>query len=246
MQNHILVVEDEHAIAEVLMAYARKDGFTAHHIDRGLEVLPYMKKHGADLVLLDLMLPDCAGIDICKSLRRVSDTPVIMVTARVSEIDRLLGLELGADDYICKPFSAREVMARIRAVLRRSRPETAETVVVGKLILYPGLYAVYYHGTEMELTPKEFQILLLLGTKRNQVITRESIMDQVYGRALAVSDRCVDSHIKNIRRKMMQVSDEVDPIAGVYGVGYKLRLGEENHRISNADGVGIAFDEGKR
>ena len=236
MQSHILVVEDEHAIAEVLIAYARKDGFTTHHIDRGLDVLPYMKKHGADLVLLDLMLPDCAGIEVCKSLRRISDTPVIMVTARVSEIDRLLGLEIGADDYICKPFSAREVMARVRAVLRRSRPETAEMVVVGKLVLYPGLYTVCYHGTEMELTPKEFQILLLLGTKRNQVITRESIMDRIYDRAQAVSDRCVDSHIKNIRRKMMQVSDEVDPIAGVYGVGYKLRLGEDDHTMSITGG----------
>ena len=148
MQNHILIVEDEHAIAEVLMAYARKERFTAHHIERGLDVLPYMAKHGADLVLLDLMLPDCAGIDVCKSLRRISDTPVILVTAKVSEADRLLGLDVGADDYICKPFSAREVMARIRTVLRRSRPETAEKLVVGNLILYPGQFTVYYHGSE--------------------------------------------------------------------------------------------------
>jgi len=239
MNNHILVVEDEHAIAEVLVAYARKDGFTTHHIDRGLDVLPYMKKHGADLVLLDLMLPDCAGIELCKSLRRFSDTPVIMVTARVSEIDRLLGLELGADDYICKPFSAREVMARIRAVLRRSKPETGETVVVGKLILYPGLYDVYYHGTELDLTPKEFQILLLLATKRNHVISRESIMERIYENSQAVSDRCVDSHIKNIRKKMMQLSEDVDPIAGVYGVGYKLRLGEAEHKPAKSESESV-------
>ena len=158
-----------------------------------------------------------------------------MVTARVSEIDRLLGLELGADDYICKPFSAREVMARIRAVLRRSKPETGETVVVGKLILYPGLYDVYYHGTELDLTPKEFQILLLLATKRNHVISRESIMERIYENSQAVSDRCVDSHIKNIRRKMMLLSEDVDPIAGVYGVGYKLRLGEAEHRPAKSE-----------
>ncbi|MYF68967.1 MAG: response regulator [Proteobacteria bacterium] len=225
MRNHILVVEDEHAIAEVLVAYARKDGFTTHHIDRGLVVLPYIRLHGAALVLLDLMLPDCTGIDVCKSLRRFSDTPVIMVTAKVSEIDRLLGLELGADDYICKPFSAREVMARVKAVLRRSRPETGETVTAGKLILYPGLYDVYYHGAELELTPKELQILLLLATKRNHVISSASIMELIYEYSQSLSDRIVDSHIKNIRRKMMRVSEEVDPIAGVYGVGYKLRLG---------------------
>lgn len=236
MRNHILVVEDEHAIAEVLIAYARKDGFTTHHIDRGLDVLPYIRKHGADLVLLDLMLPDCTGIDVCKSLRRFSDTPVIMVTAKVSEIDRLLGLELGADDYVCKPFSAREVMARVKAVLRRSRPETGETVTAGKLILYPGLYDVYYHGAELELTPKEFQILLLLATKRNHVISRASIMERVYEDSQFLSDRCVDSHIKNIRKKMMRVSDDVDPIAGVYGAGYKLRLGEAEHRNSSFKG----------
>lgn len=234
MRNHILVVEDEHAIAEVLVAYARRDGFTTHHIDRGLDVLPYIRKHGADLVLLDLMLPDCTGIDVCKSLRRFSDTPVIMVTAKVSEIDRLLGLELGADDYICKPFSAREVMARVKAVLRRSRPETGETVTAGKLILYPGLYDVYYHGAELELTPKEFQILLLLATKRNHVISRTSIMERIYEDSQSLSDRSVDSHIKNIRKKMMRVSGDVDPIAGVYGVGYKLRLGEAEHRTATS------------
>ena len=236
MRNHILIVEDEHAIAEVLIAYARKDGFTTHHIDRGLDVLPYLRKHGADLVLLDLMLPDCTGIDVCKSLRRFSDTPVIMVTAKVSEIDRLLGLELGADDYICKPFSAREVMARVKAVLRRSRPETGETVAAGKLVLYPGLYDVYYHGAELDLTPKEFQILLLLATKRNRVISRASIMERIYENSQSLSDRSVDSHIKNIRKKMMRVSSDVDPIAGVYGVGYKLRLGEVEHTPSTSAG----------
>lgn len=234
MRNHILVVEDEHAIAEVLVACARKDGFTTHHIDRGLDVLPYIRKHGADLVLLDLMLPDCTGIDVCKSLRRFSDTPVIMVTAKVSEIDRLLGLELGADDCICKPFSAREVMVRVKAVLRRSRPETGETVAAGKLILYPGLYDAYYNGAEVDLTPKEFQILLLLATKRNHVISRAMIMERIHEDSQAVSDRSVDSHIKNIRKKMMHVSDDVDPIAGVYGVGYKLRLGEAEHRTATS------------
>ena len=192
MHNHILVVEDEHAIAEVLVAYARKDGFTTHHIDRGLDVLPYMKKHGADLVLLDLMLPDCAGIELCKSLRRFSDTPVIMVTARVSEIDRLLGLELGADDYICKPFSAREVMARIRAVLRRSMPETGETVVVGKLILYPGLYDVYYHGTELDTYGRRSFKSSAMATSRNHIISRESIRRRIYENSA--------SRIRSLRR----------------------------------------------
>lgn len=226
MKCHILVVEDEDAIAEVLLAYATRAGFTTHRIDRGADVLPYLKKHDVDLILLDLMLPDTGGVELFKTLRKFSATPVIMVTARVSEVDRLVGLELGADDYICKPFSAQEVMARARAVLRRAKPETAEIVAAGKLLLYPALYTATYHGAELDLTPTEFKILLVLTAQRGRVLTRESIIQRTFDANHYISDRSIDSHIKNIRRKMMQVSEDLDPIEGVYGVGYKLRLGE--------------------
>jgi len=174
-------------------------------------------------VLLDLMLPGRDGLDICRELRSFSELPVIMMTARVDEIDRLLGLELGADDYICKPYSPREVVARCKAVLRRNRrspPPERES-----LQLDEARWRATYHGIELDLTPVEFRLLRTLSAAPGRVFSREHLLDGLYDDHRVVTDRTVDSHIKNLRRKLEQISPEEPLIRSIYGVGYRFEPG---------------------
>jgi two-component system response regulator BaeR len=176
------------------------------------------------LILLDLMLPGRNGIDICKDIRLFSNVPIIMVTARIEEIDRLLGLELGADDYICKPFSPREVVARVKAVLRRSangQPSADSTL----LQLDAERLQARLHGHDLDLTVVEFKLLSFLFANPGRIYDRIKLMDHIYPDRRIVSDRTIDSHIKNLRKKISEVSPETELIHSVYGAGYKYDTG---------------------
>nr|WP_218668253.1 response regulator [Halomonas utahensis] len=219
--TRILVVEDEPQLASLLADYLRQSGYEPHLIGDGREVVPWVRSHRPELVLLDLMLPGEDGMGVCREIRRFSEVPIIMVTARVEEIDRLLGLELGADDYICKPFSPREVVARVRAVLRRSRPDSGVDST-GGLVVDEAAYQATLDGEPLPLTPVEFRLLAALAAHPGRVLSREQLQDRLYDDYRVVTDRTVDTHVKNLRRKMASVRGEQDFIRSIYGVGYRL------------------------
>ena len=219
MAERILIVEDEHKLAELLRDYLRQEGFEVDMLHRGDEVEDWVRTHPVDLVLLDLMLPGKSGLDVCKALRASSDVSIIMVTARVDEIDRLLGLELGADDYICKPFSPREVVARVKAVRRRARRSDAGAI--GGLTLNESTLRAEIGGKDLGLTAVEFELLKVLAAHPGHIYSRDQLMDAMYRDERVVSDRTVDSHVKKIRRKIADVVPDREIIHSVYGVGYK-------------------------
>lgn len=219
MAERVLIVEDEHKIARVLHDYLVQSGYDTHHLARGDEVEPWMRAHGADLVLLDLMLPGRDGLEVCKALRGFSNAAIVMVTARVEEIDRLLGLELGADDYICKPFSPREVVARVKAVLRRRGVPAA--AADGGLQLDAQRWLATLDGVDLGLTAVEFQLLRVLAAQPGRIFSRDQLMDAMYRDERIVADRTVDSHVKKLRRKIDEVAPTRALIHSVYGVGYK-------------------------
>lgn len=221
--KRVLIIEDEPKLAAVLRDYLIADGASVDVVDHGDDALPALRMSVPDLVLLDLMLPGTDGLTICRELRLFSTVPVIMVTARVEEIDRLLGLELGADDYICKPFSPREVLARARALLRRSRDwrsAAANSANTG-LDLDEDRFEARWRGRKLDLTPVEFRLLKALVHRPGHVMSRAQLLEQLYMDHRVVSDRTVDSHIKNVRRKFEDVETGSDPIRSIYGVGYK-------------------------
>jgi len=220
------VVEDEPKLAEVLRTYLEAAGYEARCAEDGLEVMPLVSDWMPDLVLLDLMLPGRDGLDLCRDIRARTAIPVIMVTARTEEIDRLLGLELGADDYICKPYSPREVVARVKAVLRRSRPDATageDAVRAAGLVIDEDAYRAQLDGTTLELTPVEFRLLALLASAPGRIFSRDQVLDRLYDDHRVVTDRTVDSHVKNLRRKLGAIRPG-DLIRSVYGVGYRLDL----------------------
>ena len=218
----ILIVEDEPKIASLLNDYLERASFDTHWLERGGEVVDWIKAHKPDLILLDLMLPERDGMSICKEIRTFSEVPIMMVTARVDEIDRLLGLELGADDYICKPFSPREVVARVRTILRRIHVRaTSDSAYLG-IELDEGLYRASINGSPLDLTPVEFRLLSVLYKYPGRVFSRDQLMDRVYPDDRAVSDRTVDSHVKNLRKKVSELLPGEEVIRTIYGVGYKL------------------------
>jgi two-component system, OmpR family, response regulator BaeR len=219
MAERILIVEDEDKIADVLRDYLVQHGYETHRLTRGDEVEDWVRCHGADLVLLDLMLPGKNGLDVCKALRLFSGAAIVMVTARVEEIDRLLGLELGADDYICKPFSPREVVARVKAVLRRGRgPQPAPA---DGLQLDEARWSATLAGRDLGLTAVEFLLLKVLVGQPGRIFTREQLMDAMYRDERIVADRTVDSHVKKLRRRIGEAAPGRELIHSVYGVGYK-------------------------
>ncbi|WP_339769393.1 response regulator [uncultured Paraglaciecola sp.] len=220
----ILIVEDEENIAEVLIAYSKQQGFSTHHFNSGIGVANYVEHNPVDLILLDLMIPEVDGIQLCKQIRAFSSIPIIMVTAKSAEIDRLLGLELGADDYICKPFSPKEVMARIKAVLRRANPNPNKSQVIthSGFVLNKEGYVASFHGKNIAFTAVEFNIFLLLISHVGRVFSREDIIKHVYNDTSDISDRNIDTHIKNIRKKVTEIEAGVNPIVAVYSVGYKF------------------------
>ncbi len=225
--NHqrILIVEDEEKIAAVLRDYLEKSGYGVSMLDRGDNVLASIKKMPPDLILLDIMLPGMDGMDICREIRKSSNIPVIMLTARIEEIDRLLGLELGADDYICKPFSPREVVARVKAVLRRSDPKSESKVIVrGALLLDEERRQVTINQVEIQLTPNEFDLLKVLMDKPDRVFSRGELLNRVQGYDFDGYERTIDSHIKNLRKKIAAILPEQEIICSVYGIGYKFNI----------------------
>ena len=219
MAGHILIVEDEPKIAALLEDYLVAHGYTCSQVHRGDHALDQFRSASPDLVLLDLMLPGTDGIEVCKQIRASSPVPVIMVTARVEEIDRLLGLELGADDYICKPFSPREVVARVKAVLRRAGQ--GKIPPADGLELDPDSRLARLDGIDLDLTPVEFALLEALRRRPGSVLSRSRLMDEMYSDYRVVSDRAVDTHVKNLRRKLAAAAPGREFIESVYGVGYR-------------------------
>jgi two-component system response regulator BaeR len=216
----ILVVEDEQKLADLLADYLRSSGFEVFTLANGSEVDAWTKTNKPDLIILDVMLPGLDGMEVCKNIRLYSRVPLIMVTARVEEIDRLLGLELGADDYICKPFSPREVVARVKAILRRTHD--GQTTNVQGLALDEHTYIAKLHGQDLGLTALEFKLLHFLANHPDRIFSRRQIMGGIYIDERFVSDRTVDSHIKKLRRKIENIDPHTMLIKSVYSVGYKL------------------------
>ncbi len=221
MTDPILIVEDEIKIAELLRDYCEDAGLPAVMLHDGDEALAWLAKHRARVVLLDLMLPGADGFSICQSIRKVSEVPVIMITARVEEIDRLLGLGFGADDYICKPFSPREVIARIRVILRRveksNRPLSSTEIKIDASSLRVSVGAGL-----VELTLVEFKLFEILIANPGRIYSRAQLKSSIYDDYRVVTDRTIDSHIKKLRQKLITLELENDPIHSVYGVGYKF------------------------
>ncbi|MFM9269427.1 response regulator [Halomonas elongata] len=225
--DSVLIVEDEPKIARLVADYLEGGGYETHHIDHGDAVLPWFESREAppELVLLDLMLPGTDGLTLCREIRqRWPRVAIIMLTARVEEVDRLLGLELGADDYICKPFSPREVVARARAVLRRSRAaETDQHTGAGDLVLDDDGWCALADGHDLALTAVEFQLLRVMMHSPGRIFSREQLMDHMYRDHRIVSERTVDSHVKKLRKKIADIWPDREIIRSVYGVGYKYQ-----------------------
>ncbi|CAM2149690.1 response regulator [Paraburkholderia tropica] len=218
----ILIVEDEPKLASVMADFLQAAGYTTRCVDDGREVANEVARRMPGLIVLDLMLPGRDGRDICRDLRTYSDVPIIMVTAQVEEVDRLIGLELGADDYICKPFSLLELVARAKAILRRSRFERFPESV--PLQLDEERFVATFRGVEIELTPIEFRLLRTLAARPGRVFSRDVLMDRLYPDGRIVEDRTIDSHVKKIRRKFEAVAPDDDVIQSVYGAGFRLAL----------------------
>jgi len=218
--KQILIVEDEAKLAQLEADYLHAAGFASTILSDGLEVVPWLRLHRADLVLLDLMLPGRDGLELCREIRAFSAVPIIMVTARIEEIDRLLGLELGADDYICKPFSPREVIARVKAVLRRLQPPKPEPAE-HSLMLDSSCFRVRAGGRETELTVVEFELLQALYRQPGRILSRQRLMDLIYPDQRIVSDRTIDSHIKKLRKKLAELLPGTEVVHSVYGAGYR-------------------------
>lgn len=222
-ERTILIVEDEEKIVTVLADYLRVAGFDVAVSRRGDEVVPQIRRQTPALILLDIMLPGLDGLSVCREIRRFSEVPIIMITARVEEIDRLLGLELGADDYICKPFSPREVVARVKAVLRRSEsPRSSAPVSIGPLQLDREKHKASLDGEVLNLTRSEFELLHVLVSHPERVFSRQELVDRVQGYEFGGYERTIDTHIKNIRKKLAAVAPGLDFITTIYGIGYQL------------------------
>jgi len=221
--QRVLVVEDEEKIAQVLVDYLRSSGFAPTWLADGHAVAPFVRSTAPDIVLLDLMLPGIDGVVICRDLRTFSTVPIIMITARVEEIDRLLGLDAGADDYVCKPFSPREVIARVTAVLRRTA-RAADPATVPRLAIDDERFEARLDGKPLDLTPVEFRLLRTLATQARRIFSRSQLLDSLYEDHRIVSDRTVDSHVKNLRRKLQDAVPGEEFVQSVYGVGYKLDI----------------------
>lgn len=219
----IMVVDDDEHIAELLSLYLNKEGYETKEIYSGRKAIEDFTLFSPHLVLLDVMLPEIDGYQVCRELRKISSVPIIMLTAKGEIFDKVLGLELGADDYIVKPFDSKELVARVKAVLRRyeTKDEVSNNqIVVPNMTINPTTYIVTYHGEQLELPPKEFELLNFLAQHPNQVFTREKLLDKIWGYEFVGDTRTVDVHIKRLREKMPY--DDVWSIKTVWGVGYKF------------------------
>jgi two-component system response regulator BaeR len=219
---HILIVEDEEKLARIMADYLQQAGYQTSILLDGLDVINTIKTRSIDLVLLDLMLPGKDGLTLCRELREFSDIAIIILTARVEEIDRLLGLGIGADDYICKPYSPREVVARVKTILRRiSPPESSSSRI---LTLDDDTYQVKVNQQVVELTAIEFNLLKILNKKPGRIYSRTQLIEMVYQDNRIVSERTIDSHIKKLRKKLNTLETDNELVQSVYSVGYRLIL----------------------
>jgi DNA-binding response OmpR family regulator len=223
MSSLILVVDDEPKIVRLVRNYFEKNGFRVISAMDGLSALAMARQEKPDLIVLDLLLPGMDGREVCRTLRAESTVPIIMLTALSDETDQIVGLEIGADDYIIKPFSPRTLVARARALLRRVQDNVRAPAIIrtGDLEINPEKFTVAWKGSQFHLTPSEFDLLLMLARHHGQTLTREQLMDDLYGGAASSLDRSIDSHIKNLRRKLNSVS-EGNLIETIYGIGYRL------------------------
>ena len=222
--TRILIVEDEEKIAALLRDYLQQEGYQTRWLERGDEVETCVNDWQPQAILLDVMLPGKDGMTVCRELRSNSTVPILMLTARVEEIDRLLGLEFGADDYICKPFSPREVIARLKAVLRRSRNQSNNALSATRIPIVrldEQRLEIHYHNSVLELTSIEFQLLKTLAAEPGRIWSRQHLMDRIYPDNRVVSDRTIDSHVKKMRKKLADAFPAVNLVQSVYGVGYR-------------------------
>ena len=234
LHHPVLIVEDEVKIAQLLADFLHVEGFVTHIISDGANVIDYVKQHSVSFILLDLMLPNKDGLTLCKEIRQFSEVPILMLTARVDEIDRLMGLGFGADDYVCKPFSGREVVARVHAILKRvgNNPDSllnkqtnipvGETVNYKAILLNVDKFECIVDDVKVVLTPVEFRLLGSLMSKPGHVFSRESLMNSCYADARIVSNRTIDSHMKNLRSKIANQLPSEEVIHTIYGLGYKI------------------------
>jgi DNA-binding response OmpR family regulator len=218
----ILVVEDEPSIASFVSLYLKNAGYAVRTVATGEEALAQVASDAPALIVLDLMLPGIDGIEVCRRIRKTSDVPILMLTARDEDVDKIIGLEVGADDYMTKPFNPRELVARVKSILRRATPERrqVESAVIqhGDLVIDSGRREVRVAGEEVQLAPKEFDLLWELLDHRGLVLTRDQLLERVWGYTFAGDTRTVDVHVRQLRRKLGDAS----PIVTVWGVGYKV------------------------
>ena len=222
----ILVVDDDPNIAQLVRLYLEKEGFDVSIQTRGDEAVSAFQKNPPSLILLDIMLPGMDGWQVCRAIRQISNIPIIMLTAKDDTFDKVLGLELGADDYVTKPFEGKELMARVKAVLRRAAPGESEK----DMLSFPGLtislekYEVHFQGKIVEMPPKELEVLYFLASHQNRVFTREQLLEQVWGFDFFGDSRTVDVHIKRLREKLQENEQFGWQIRTVWGVGYKFEV----------------------
>ncbi|MFZ5597309.1 MAG: response regulator transcription factor [Bacillota bacterium] len=227
--TNVLVVDDEVKIRELVRDYLLREGYGVEEAGNGMEARERMKSHSYDLIILDLMMPGENGLDLCREIRKTSDVPIIMLTARGDEIDRVIGLELGADDYMVKPFSPREMVARVKAILRRARKNNQcernnSLIELEGLVIDDSERRVSVNGEEISLTPKEYDLLAIMARNPGRVLTREQLLQQVWGYDFYGEARTVDTHITRLREKLSRVLGDRQLIATVWGVGYKFEV----------------------
>jgi len=232
--SKVLIVEDEVKIAQLLADYLQQSSLDTVMVHDGNDVVELVHNQEFDIILLDLMLPGKDGITLCKEIRQFSDVPIMMITAKVDEIDRLIGLELGADDYICKPFSPREVVARVKAVLRRTQSQPRDTAstmdcdnensAVQAIKLDAEKYQARVFDTPVELTAIEFNLLQVLAKEPGRIFSRSQLINHVYQDHRVVSERTIDSHVKKLRKKLNDIKPNMELVQSVYSVGYKLEI----------------------
>ena len=234
MKQKILLVEDEHSIADSISYNLKQEGFSVTHVDEGPIALELFQEEKFSLIILDLMLPEISGLDICRSIRKTSNVPIIMVTARDDEVDKITGLEIGADDYITKPFSVKELISRVKAVMRRSQfsPTTNgsqknsfagnDKIIVGDIEMSPLRYEAKVKGELIDLRPREFELLYFLCENAGNLVSREELFDQVWGYAFVGNSKTLDVHIQRIRERIEENPKKPKRLTTIRGMGYKL------------------------
>ena len=222
-KGKILIVEDDNKIVKVLKRYLEEEYFDVLILKSGNKVVDKLKSSSLDLILLDIMLPDQDGMTICREIRSFSNVPIIFITAKVDPFDRMLGLEIGADDYICKPFIPKEVVARVKAVIRRTRPDNkGKKLVLDPIIFDEKSHRVTVGGSNIILTPIEYELLRIMMSKPEQIFTRDDLISKIHGHTYECYDRTIDNHIKNLRKKINLHLQGREMIHTIYGFGYKI------------------------